>query len=377
MIKRLIYNQIQDKLFKCKAIIITGPRQTGKTTILKTISDEKSKKALFLDCDDTLVRKKLTDQSIQSIGILISGYEIVIIDEAQRVENIGLTLKIITDNFSNIQLIVSGSSSLDILSKVNEPLTGRKWEYNLFPISFSEMVNHTSILDELSLLKNRLIYGYYPDVVNNKGNEIEILRNLTTSYLYKDIFSSAEIRKPDVIERLLEALALQLCNEVSTNELSRLLGIDNATVERYLLMLEKCFVIFSLRSLSRNLRTELKKSKKYYFYDNGIRNSIISNFNPVELRNDTGALWENFVVSERMKFIKYNNVYCNRYFWRTLQQQEIDYIEDSGGKINAFEIKWNPRSKAKVPITFIKAYPDSDFRLITPDNFTDIISIKV
>ncbi len=374
MIQRILKNTITEKLFSGKIIIITGARQTGKSTLMKQIQKEQNKKTLYLDCDDPQTRTILQNQSTPNLLRLIGDNEIIFIDEAQRVENIGLTLKQIHDNKTGIQLIVSGSSAFELSNKINEPLTGRKWEYNLYPISFSEMQNHTSWFDEKRMLETRLIYGNYPDVINNPGNEKQILSNLTSSYLYKDIFTFQEIRKPQLIDKLLQLLALQLASEVSYNELANNLQVNVRTVEKYIDLLEKTFVIFRLHSFSRNIRNELKKSKKVYFYDTGIRNSIISNFNNVNLRNDTGQLWENFLVSERLKKISYQNLYCNTYFWRTTQQQEIDYIEEHSGKLFAFEFKWNENKKTKISKSFTDTYPKSEFTIINKENYTDFIS---
>ncbi|MCK5077631.1 MAG: ATP-binding protein, partial [Calditrichia bacterium] len=269
MILRNLYNIIRDRLFQGKAIIILGPRQSGKTTLLRFIERKSDKKSLFLNCDEAIVRKHLNNQSFPYLKNIISDNKLILIDEAQRVKNIGLTLKIIIDHFPGIQVVASGSSAFELTSNINEPLTGRKFEYYLLPISSKELIEHTNIIEEESQLVNRLVYGMYPDVINNPGKEIDILENLTNSYLYKDIFSFYDLRKPEILEKLLEALAFQVASEVSYNELSRLVGIDFVTIQRYIDLLEKAFVIFRLRSFSRNLRNELKKSRKIYFYDNG------------------------------------------------------------------------------------------------------------
>ncbi len=295
------------------------------------------------------------------------------IDEAQKVNNIGLTLKLIIDNIPGVQVVATGSSAFDLRNKLNEPLTGRKFEYHLYPFSVNEMVNHTSAIEENRLLEQRMIYGLYPDIVNNSADSVVLLKELTNSYLYKDIFSYRDIRNPDGLNNLLKALALQIGNEVSYNELGRSLGLDKETVERYLDLLEKVFVVFRLNSFSRNIRNELKKSKKVYFYDNGVRNAIVNNFNPLALRSDVGALWENFVVSERRKFIDYNGLYCNTYFWRTHSQQEIDYIEEVDGTLHTYEFKLNDNKKSALPQIFSSAYPESTFKVITPLSLQDFV----
>jgi len=374
MVEREILSAIKSDFFQRKAIILIGARQTGKTTLLeKMTADFQDNEILFLNCDEPEVTRQLTNVSSAELKQLIGNRKLVFIDEVQRVENVGITLKLIIDNISDIQLVVTGSSALDIRSKINEPLTGRKFEYQLFPFSTQELINSTSLLDEKRLLEQRMIYGMYPDVVNNSDKAQRILIELTNSYLFKDIFEYKDIRRPDVLNKLLQALALQLGSEVSFNELGQTVGLDKETVMRYLDLLEKVFVIFRLNSFSRNLRNEMKKSQKVYFYDNGVRNALIQNFKPLELRTDTGALFENFMISERKKHTEYNRIYCNKFFWRTHAQQEIDYIEEKDGMLYAFEFKWNDRKKAKLPNSFANAYPNHEFKCITPANYLEFI----
>lgn len=313
-------------------------------------------------------REILESQNTEALKQIIGKSRIVFIDEAQRVRNIGLTLKIIIDQLRPEQLFVTGSSSLELANEINESLTGRKWEYMLFPISWGELQDHMGYLDALKQLEQRMIYGSYPDVVTNKGDEREILNEIAGSYLYKDLLSFQGIKKPEIIEKLLKALALQICNEVSYNELAALVQVDKNTVQSYIELLEKAFVIFRLQPLSRNIRNEISTSRKIYFYDNGVRNALISNFNALSLRNDTGALWENFLVSERKKVLEYERIYANTYFWRTTYQQEIDYIEERDGKFYAFEFKWNPNKKVKIPKKFLEGYPDAETNVIHRDN---------
>ena len=316
----------------------------------------------------------LTDESAERLKSIVGKSKFIIIDEAQRVKNIGLVLKILHDNFSDVQFAVTGSSSLELSNTINEPLTGRKFEYNLFPFSVNELCNHFSPLDEIKLLETRLVYGFYPDVVNNPGEEKEILSNIVSSYLYKDVFEFQDIRKPALVEKLVQALALQVGSEVSFNELSNLLGIDNATVMRYIDLLEKAYIIFHLPSFSKNVRNELKKSVKIYFYDNGVRNAVISNFSPSNLRTDIGALWENFLISERVKNNAFHAKKAKYYFWRTTQKQEIDFIEEFEGKFSSFEFKYNPKKgKSKCPLTFSNNYPEFSFDVITKDNYLDFV----
>lgn len=372
MIERIIAKNITDKLFKGKAIIILGSRQVGKTTLLKKIA-KTLKEVLWLNADNIEVQALFDAPSSLRLKMAIGNNKIVIIDEAQRIKDIGIKLKLITDEIKSVQLIVTGSSSFDIANNINEPLTGRKFEYLMFPISFSEMVKHHQLLNEISLLNHRLVFGYYPDIIINNGNEKELLKGLTDSFLFKDIFVWNKIKKPDKIVKLLQALAFQVGHQVSYNELGQIVGLNSETVESYIQLLEKTFVIYRLGTFSRNLRNELKKTQKIYFYDNGIRNALISNYNSIELRNDQGALWENFLISERQKLLSYNKVYANCYFWRTHAQQEIDYIEERDGKLFAFEFKWNKKATYKFPKSFLEAYPESITKVISQDNFEEFL----
>ena len=364
MISRTIEAKIIAKLGKGKAIIIIGSRQVGKTTLIKSIIN--NKEHLFLDGDDPTVRELLTNPNTEQLKSIIGKSTLVFIDEAQRIGNIGITLKIITDQFKQVQLLVSGSSAFELNSEINEPLTGRKWEYQLFPISWKEFEDNIGFVKAEQQLEMRLIYGMYPDVINNFGDELDVLKQLANSYLYKDILSYGGIRKPEILEKLLQALALQVGNEVSYNELSKLLAIDKNTISNYIDILEKAFIVFKLKSFSKNIRNEIKTNQKIYFYDNGIRNMIVGNFNLLNLRQDKGALWENFLISERKKKNSNENNLAKSYFWRTTNQQEIDYIEDLGGKINGYEIKWN--AKAKIPKLFKETY-SAEVEVITRENF--------
>ena len=375
-IERDLKAVLDSKIGKGKVLLLIGPRQVGKTTLLKNIltSISSEKKVQFWNCDESDVRQFLSEANSAKLKSFVGNSDFIVIDEAQRVKDIGLTIKLLHDSFPNVQLAVTGSSSLDLSNSINEPLTGRKFEYNLFPFSTNELVNHTSMLEEMRLLKNRLVYGFYPDVVNNPGEEKEILTNIVNSYLYKDVFEFQDIRKSSVIEKLIQALALQVGSEVSFNELGNLLGIDTVTVQRYVDLLEKAYVIFHIRSFSRNVRNELKKSIKIYFYDNGVRNSVISNFSPVELRSDIGALWENFLISERIKNNAYHNKHAKYYFWRTTQKQEIDFIEEVDQNLFAYEFKYYPKKvNSKCPVTFSNNYPNVPFDVITSENYMDFV----
>ncbi|MFY0599731.1 MAG: ATP-binding protein [Cyclobacteriaceae bacterium] len=372
MISRQLFELIEKKTVK-KAVIILGPRQTGKTTLINRLVSGKKEGFLFLNGDDPFIRQELTNANTEKIKQVIGKKTVVFIDEAQRIQNIGLTLKIITDTMTHVQLYVTGSSAFDLNHEVKEPLTGRKWEFNLYPISWKEFHDHVGFIQAKQELERRIIYGMYPEVINQKEDEIDVLTQLTSSYLYKDVLSIAGIRKPESIEKLLKALAFQIGNEVSYNELSNLIGIDKNTVNTYLDVLEKTYVIFRLQPFSRNLRNEISTTRKIYFYDTGLRNSLISNFSPLNLRQDKGALWENFVISERKKQNHYQRRHVNSYFWRTKQQQEIDYLEESDGMIRAFEFKASETKKVRQPKTFKNAYPDSSFEIISMQEFHDFI----
>lgn len=374
MINRRIHKNILNRLKSGKATILLGPRQVGKTTILQEIIKQR-KNALWLNADHSDVRNLFNQPSSVEFQKTFANSNLVVIDEAQQIDDIGRKLKLITDELKDIQLIVTGSSAFELANRLNEPLTGRKWELQMFPLSVEEMVDHHGILEEKRLLKHRLVYGFYPEVVTAKLEHKEILQQLSDSYLYKDILVWNKINKSEMLSKLLQALAFQLGNQVSYNELGNILGVDNETVESYIQLLEYSYIIFRLPSFSRNPRTELKKSRKIYFYDNGIRNAIIANFQAADLRADIGALWENFLVSERMKFNAYNKRWVNRFFWRTKAQQEVDYLEETDGKLYGFEFKWNTLKKARITKAFTNAYPDAITKIITPDNYLEFVSL--
>ena len=372
MIDRVLTQRIERKIGRGKAIIVIGPRQVGKTTLI--LDQLQGQKFKFFDGDDPVTRSILDTPNTQEIKSLIEGEKIVFVDEAQRINNIGLTLKIITDQMKDVQLWVSGSSSFSLFNELNEPLTGRKWEYELFPISWEEYQNHVGYLESEQQIENRLKFGMYPEVINNPGGEVEILQNLVSSYLYKDVLAYAGIRKPDVLDKLVQALALQIGSEVNYNELSKLIGIDRNTVENYISILEKAYVVYRLPSYNRNVRNEIKKGKKIYFYDTGIRNAIIGNLNDLSLRNDVGHLWENFLITERIKQNRYKFTLARSYFWRTTQQQEIDYIEDIATRLTAYEFKWNEKKRAKISKTFTKSY-EAEEKVINRKNFREFVII--
>jgi predicted AAA+ superfamily ATPase len=372
-IQRTLAKTVVQSFHLGKVIIILGPRQVGKTTMIRRlgIPEEES---VWLNADNLDVQELFNDQLTASrFKAFIGKKAYVFIDEAQRVGNIGLKLKRLVDEIKDVQFIATGSSAFELANSVNEPLTGRKWEHMLYPISFGEMVEYHGLLEEKRLLNHRLVFGYYPEIVTHAGEELRRLKVLTDSYLYKDILSWEGIQKPDKLVKLLTALAYQIGSQVSYNELGQLCGLDFKTVEKYILLLEQSFIIFRMGSFSRNLRNELKASRKIYFYDNGIRNALLANFTPAESRMDIGALWENFVVSERKKYNAYHELWKNSYFWKLKSQQEIDLLEENDGQLCAFEMKWNAKKQVRIPLAFRNAYPDAQTAVITPDNVHEFL----
>lgn len=372
MIARILENNLINSLSKNKVIVLLGARQTGKTTLLTNCIKNRAD-TLWLNGDEYDVQQIFEKPTSIQLKNAIGLHKIVVIDEAQRLFNIGIGLKLIYDNFPEIQLIATGSSAFDLKNKLNEPLTGRKLEYQLFPLCFEELVNHHGLFTEKRNLTTRLVFGSYPEVINNAGNEIQILKFLADSYLYKDILMLDSVKKPEKLIKLLQALALQIGSDVSYNEIGNLIGIDSKTIENYIDLLEKSFIIFKLNSLNRNARNELKLSKKIYFYDNGIRNAVINNFQVSAVRTDIGALFENYLISERMKTNGYQSNYAKSYFWRTKDQQEIDYVEESNGKFVAFEFKWSENKKVRFSKTFTNAYPGTECITISPSNYEDFL----
>ena len=370
MIIRDLASNLKDKFHKGKVIVLIGPRQVGKTTLINSILSKSD--YLFLDGDDNTVAKTLSNANTENLKSIIGNYKYVFIDEVQRIPNIGLKLKIMVDQIKDVQVIVSGSSAFDINNETQEPLTGRKFEFQMYPVSWNEFERNVGFMKAQQQLELRLLYGMYPDVINNFGNEYEILKNLVSSYLYKDILALAGIRKSNVLEKILQALALQVGSEVSYNEIAQLVGVDKNTVNNYIDLLEKSFVIFRLNSFSKNIRNEIKANKKIYFYDNGVRNMVIGNFNNLDLRQDKGALWENFLVSERMKLLSYSQSVSKSYFWRTTTQQEIDYIENNADAVSAFEFKWTTTKKIKLPKSFQDAYQPI-FLVVDKENFREFL----
>ncbi len=373
MISRIVLNQIKECFFTGKAIILLGARQTGKTTLIKKLLTSTKKQVLYMDGDDPLTQISMNRPNTMQLREIIGIHDIIFIDEAQKIFDIGITSKIIVDQFPHVQLILSGSSAFELTQSVYEPLTGRKWTFDLWPISWKEWTDHIGYLKSEQDLENRLVYGMYPDVLNNPGKSATVLKELSDSYLYKDVLMFGNIKKPEEIQKLLQALSYQVGSEVSFRELSEIVGMDPKTIDKYITILERAFVIFRLHSFSRNMRNEIKHSRKIYFYDNGIRNIVIGQLSPVSLRQDIGALWENFLISERLKNISYSKSLALQYFWRTTQQQEIDYIEEFEGKIYAYEFKWNQHKKVKFPASFIEKY-NPECKIINRENYREFLN---
>lgn len=369
MINRKIEKNIVENLFKGKVIIIYGARQVGKTTLVKKIADDYKGQSSYFNCDLISVQDALSIPEANRIKDFLGDHNIIILDEAQRIKNIGLILKILIDTYPELQIIATGSSSFDLANEINEPLTGRKIVFNLFPLSVEEIMGDNGFLYINSKLEKILRYGTYPDVFFSEDKEAASkLEEIASSYLFKDILSFDKIKKSSIIVKLLQLLALQVGSEVSYNELATKLGINRITVEKYIDILEQCFILFRINSFSRNLRNEISKAIKIYFYDLGVRNILIKNLNPLDIRNDAGFLWENFCILERIKRNKYNNIFANYYFWRTYDQKEIDFIEERDGKLFAYEFKLN-REHSKAPSIFLETYKNSQYQTINRENY--------
>lgn len=366
-ISRKISEQIDKWLFREKVIVIIGARQVGKTTLLKE-KFKNNEEVLWLNADEQRIRDRLLNPSINDIENVIGNYKTVIIDEVQRIANAGLLLKLMVDNFKGIQFIATGSSALEISDHIFEPLTGRLILFHLFPFCMAELYVKESPFEVEESLNFHLIYGSYPEISLNKADAKTLLKNLSQQYLYKDVLIWKDIRKPELLDKLLKLLAYQIGSEVSTHELANALKVKSETVESYIDLLEKSFVIFRLNSYATNPRKEVQKMSKIFFWDNGIRNAIIGNFNDLVNRNDQGALFENFVISERIKKNVTNNSDANSFFWRNYNQSEVDYVEVENNQLLAIEIKWNARKNNKVSRAFTNAYPEAETEVITPEN---------
>lgn len=371
MIKRQLLANLIEASKSGKTIILLGARQVGKTTLFKQFLESTNcDSSLWLNCDQNETIRALSTTNLQELKLLIGGASHIVIDEAQRVPNIGLTIKVIVDNIPNVSVLVTGSSALELKNLTSESLTGRKRTFYLYPFATQELYEAMGLISVKESLNKRLIYGSYPEVFLDNNNPLPTLLELADSYLYKDLLEFEGIRKSSILQKLLVALALQVGSEVSYNELSKTVGISSKTIERYLDILEKCYIVFRLPSFSRNMRNELSKSKKIYFYDNGIRNAIIGNFAPVETRQDMGALWENFFIAERIKYNHYNSRVVNHYFWRTKDKQKIDFIEESNGELSLFEMKWNVNKRnPRLPNAFISTYNPKEMSVVTPENY--------
>ena len=367
MIPRTLTSRIEEHLGDRKAIIVKGARQVGKTTLLRDLLA--NRRVLWVNGDRTTDRALWDRIDPDRLRFVLEGYDYVVIDEAQRVANIGITTKIIIDEDYRVQPILSGSSSLNLASTLNEPLTGRKWSFELFPISWQELRLYSGNHAALQQLEQRLLLGSYPEVVTAQTQVITRLEEITSSYLYKDILDYGLVRKPELIDQLLRALAYQVGSEVSYNELANMLQVSNETVRRYVQLLEESYVVFRLPPLSTNPRKEISTSRKIYFVDNGIRNALINNFDPLTLRNDRGQLWENYVVSEWHKRLYHEGQRSKLYYWRSRNGAEVDLVEQTGGRYRVFEIKYNPKKKPRFPTTFVERYAPEQTGVINMENF--------
>jgi len=374
MISRKIETSVLKKFFQKKAIMLIGARQTGKTTLIKNILAARKEQIKYFNGDEADINDIFGSPTVIKLQNIINGGRIIFFDEAQKINNIGIIIKLIVDNISDVQVIASGSSSFELMNSLNEPLTGRKYEFHLYPLSYSELKDHFGTVDEKRNLENRLVYGSYPDIAANPTDREDHLKLLTGSYLYKDLLMLEAVKRPLLLEKIVKALALQIGSEVVFTELARLVDSDKKTVQKYIDLLEKTYIIFRLPALNKNVRNEIKKGKKIYFYDNGIRNAVISDLRPLAKRTDAGALWENYLISERLKLLAYDSVDREKFFWRTTQQQEIDYIEVQYGKYYAYEFKWNPLKKVSISKTFTNAYPDYEFKTITTENYNEFLT---
>ncbi|MEI6410555.1 MAG: ATP-binding protein [Bacteroidota bacterium] len=373
MIKRSLYPILHQRLFSGKVILILGPRQVGKTTLARQIMAEYPDQSLWLSGDDPETVQVLRQPSLTRLQSLVGTKTLLVVDEAQRIPGIGITLKLLHDNMPGLQILATGSSALDLAEQTAEPLTGRKWEYLMLPLSFEELRAHENLIAERGLLHQRLVFGAYPEIINAPGSAREPLNLLANSYLYKDLFRLEQLKKPQLLENIVRALAFQVGNELSYNEIGQLVSASPQTVEKYIDLLEKAYIVFRLPALSRNERNEIRKSRKIYFFDNGIRNAVIGNFTAVESRTDVGALWENYLVSERRKRIEYDRSFARAYFWRSTNQQEIDYVEEIDGQFLAAEFKWNPQAKVRFPAAFLENYAVRQTLVVTPENYDEFL----
>ena len=375
-IKRLLLSQIQSAIQPGRVVVLYGPRQVGKTTLVKDLMDILPIRTRFVNADEILYRDALASQNVQRLGELLGDAELLIIDEAQRVPDIGINLKILVDRFPGASFLATGSASFELANKISEPLTGRKLTFVLNPISYAEIRMTLGAIEARSQLERWMVWGGYPDIVTTEFPAMRerLLGELVGSYLYRDILMLEDLRRSEKIIDLLRLLAFQIGSEVALSELAASLAINRTTVERYLDLLEKVFVIYKVRGFSRNLRKEVTKNSRFYFFDNGVRNALIQNFSPLQLRQDVGQLWENFLMAERRKVNQYANRYPNAYFWRTYDQKEIDYLEEQGGSLAGFEFKWQGGQIRKATtLEFLREYPNSELATISQKNFEEFV----
>jgi predicted AAA+ superfamily ATPase len=372
LIPRFIQSDIVKKIQPQKAVIIYGPRQVGKTTLINQILQETKEDYMFVSGEDRAVSEWLGSGSIEKLKTYLGAKRLLVVDEAQKIREIGLNFKLLVDHIPGVKILATGSSSFELAGNIGEPLVGRKWQFFLYPIAQLEISSLESLHETEARLESRLIYGSYPDVVqsDSMSGKREILNAIVDQYLYKDLLMFDEIRKSQKIIDILKLIAFQIGKEVSLQEIARQTGINGRTVEKYLDLLEKAFVIKRVRGFSRNLRKEISKNARYYFYDNGVRNAIINNMNDLKTRNDTGELWENYLFIERMKKREYRKIYTNNYFWRTYDRQEIDLIEERDGKLYGYEFKWS----AKPPHSWFEMYKEAEYEVINKENYLEFIT---
>lgn len=373
---RNLEKQLKERLFQGKVIILYGARQVGKTTLAKKILVEYGEKGRYLNCENLSVQQGLAELEAIKLNAFLGDYSIIVLDEAQKIPDIGKKLKLLVDTYPKLQIIATGSSSFELANKTSEPLTGRAFHLMLTPLSVQEVADNFDLITLTAQLEKFLRFGNYPEIYPFSDEQaIDRLNEIASAYLYKDILQFDGIKKSSIVQKLLQLVALQMGNEVSYHELAQQLKVSRQTVEKYLDILEQSFIVFTLRAFSRNKRKEVGKAVKIYFYDMGIRNSLTQNFNPLSLRNDQGALWENFCISERYKYNIAHNKKPNVFFWRTYDQKEIDYIEEIDGKIRAFEFKWNADKTPKAPKNFTEEY-GADFTVINPKNCWEFFGVE-
>ncbi|NOZ04279.1 MAG: ATP-binding protein [FCB group bacterium] len=374
MYKRIIFDQVRDRLQSGKVILIIGPRRVGKTVLINELAKSAPTEYLLLNGEDMATADLLRYRSVANYRRLLGTVKLLFIDEAQKIENIGDIVKLMIDNIAGLTIVITGSSAFDLRNKFGEPLTGRKFSYYLFPLAQQEFSLYENLLDTKNTLEDKLLFGGYPEVwnLNDKDSRVNYLQELASDYLFKDILELENIRNSAKLKSLLRLLAYQVGKEVSNDELGRQIGLSRNTVEKYLDLLSKVYVIFKVEGFSRNLRKEVTKNHRWYFIDNGILNVLLSNFSPLSLRRDVGVLWENYIISERLKYLSYQRKLVRYYFWRTYDKQEIDWVEEDAGMLTGYEIKWSEQ-KVKAPVAWSRAYPDAGFRVIHRENYLDWI----